>query len=86
MNIAIIFLSAFIVVFLLGFQSLNVQGRHKWLAVITSIGISIANYFLYKLLPGSASNVYEFLAYTSGGPFGILLSMYAHDKFITKKV
>jgi hypothetical protein len=71
-----LFLSTFVAVFALGFQSLNVNNGHQWLAFFTSILISAANLVLLKLAPNA--NGTEIAAYMSGGPFGIICAMKAH--------
>ena len=52
MNALFIFAATFAVVLFLGLQSLNVNGGHKLLAVLTSFGISVANLFILKVMPG----------------------------------
>lgn len=75
---AALFASTYLLVFFLGLQSLNVNGGHYLAAFITSLGIGISNLVLFKLAPG-ASGV-ELVAFLSGGPFGIISSMWAHKK------
>lgn len=84
-DLAVLFLSSFFVVFLLGFQSLNVNKGYKLLACFTSLGIAVCNYVLYKLIPNKEMGLTEFLFYASGGPMGILLSMHIHDLMETRK-
>lgn len=71
-----LFGSTFLAVFALGFQSLNVNNGHYFLAFVTSIAIGGANLALYKLAP-DATGV-QILAYLSGGPLGIICAMRAH--------
>lgn len=85
-DLAVLFLSSFFVVFLLGFQSLNVNGGHRALACITSLGIAVCNYILYKLIPNKDLTLLEFGFYAAGGPIGILLSMEVHELIRSKKV
>lgn len=75
-----LFGSTFVLVFALGFQSLNVNGGHYWLAFFTSFAIGAANLVLYKLAPNA--NVVEMGAFLLGGPFGIVASMWAHQRFV----
>ena len=75
-----IFVSTFVLVFALGFQSLNVNGGHYRAAFLTSFGISISNLVLFKTLP--QADVVQIAAYLLGGPFGIVCSMAAHNKFM----
>lgn len=50
MNALFIFAATFAVVLFLGLQSLNVNGGHKLLAVLTSFGIGVANLFILKVI------------------------------------
>lgn len=83
MTAAYLFLSTFVLVFALGFQSLNVNGGHYWLAFFTSFAIGAANLVLYKLAPNA--NALEMAAFLLGGPFGIVASMAAHRRFVRRK-
>lgn len=78
MTHAILFASAFMTVFLLGVQQQNVTGRHYVAAFITSIGIGIAQIFLWRLVP--SASVGEIAATLSGGPVGIVCAMWAHPR------
>ena len=71
-----LFLSTFVAVFALGFQSLNVNNGHYVAAFFTSFAIGGANLALYKLAPNA--NGTEIAAYLSGGPLGIICAMKAH--------
>lgn len=77
MNALFIFAATFAVVLFLGLQSLNVNGGHKLLAVTTSFGISVANLFILKVMPGPTDGL-ELVAYMTGGPLGIWVSMCIH--------
>lgn len=78
-NEFLLFVSAFGVVFALGFQSLNVNAGHYRLAFGTSLLIGTFNLFLYKLAP-NANSATEIAAFLIGGPFGIVCSMWAHKR------
>ena len=69
---------AFIVVFLMGNQTLNVAGRHFVAAFITSVGIGGAQIFLWRLVPNASQT--EIVATLAGGPCGIVAAMWAHPK------
>jgi len=71
------FAATFAVVLFLGLQSLNVNGGHKLLAVLTSFGIGVANLFILKIMPGPTDWL-ELTAYMTGGPLGIYISMCIH--------
>ncbi|RCS59940.1 hypothetical protein [Parvibium lacunae] len=72
--------STFVLVFALGFQSQNVNGGHYKSAAITSLAIGAGQMILYKLAP--TANWIEIAAYLCGGPLGIVVSMWAHRKFM----
>jgi len=76
-----LFSSTFAVVFALGLQSLNVNGRHFVLAGITSLFIGASNLALFKLLPGPTSPL-EIVAYLVGGPVGIVCAMAVHPRLV----
>lgn len=73
-----LFASTFVLVMLLGMQSLNTNNGHYVAAFITSFGIGASNLVLFKLAPDA--NTTEMLAYLLGGPFGILAAMWLHPK------
>ncbi|MEO8806403.1 MAG: hypothetical protein ABI433_09985 [Burkholderiaceae bacterium] len=74
-------LASFVVVFALGFQQMNVAGRHYVLAVITSFAIGSATLVQFKYLPGPTSPV-ELAAYFTGSALGIVTSMWAHPALL----
>lgn len=71
-----LFISTFALVFLLGLQSLNVNGAHYRAAFLTSFGIGAANLVLFKLAPDAGG--IEIAGYLAGGPIGIVCAMRAH--------
>ena len=78
-----LFVSTFGLVFCLGLQSLNVNGGHKMLAALTSLGISTANITVLKIMPGPTGFL-EVAAYCLGGPAGILTSMAIHPWMVRR--
>jgi len=82
MTALIIFGSTFILVFALGFQSLNVNNGHYRAAFVTSFAISGANLVLFKTVP--EAGFYEIAAYLILGPFAIVASMWAHRRWVNK--
>lgn len=84
MQAAIIFAATFVVVFALGFQSLTVNQGHYRAAFLNSFLISAANLAILKYVP-QAHGAYEYLAYMTGGPLGIITSMYVHRRTLGKK-
>ena len=83
MNVVFIFLSTFIAVFALGFQSQNVNQGHYWAAALTSVAIGASSIVLYKLMPDSSA--LEILGYLVGGVTGITASMWVHRRTLGKK-
>jgi uncharacterized BrkB/YihY/UPF0761 family membrane protein len=75
-----LFVSTFVTVFALGFQSQNVNQGHYWAAAITSLFIGGASLVLYKLLP--EATVPQCAAYLLGGVTGIVASMWAHRRWM----
>lgn len=73
---AILFVSTFGLVFLLGVQQLNVQHDHHLAAAATSLFIGISQLALYKLAPDAGG--VEIAAYLAGGPLAIVCAMKVH--------
>ena len=73
----LILISTFVLVFALGFQSLNVNNGHYKSAFFTSFAIGVANLILLKTVP--QAGFFEIGAYLIGGPFAIVASMKAHE-------
>jgi hypothetical protein len=82
MTALIIFGSTFVLVFALGFQSLNVNNGHYKAAFFTSFAIALSNLVLFKTVP--QAGVMEIAAYLTSGPFAIVASMWAHRKWVRK--
>jgi hypothetical protein len=80
----ILFLSTFATVFALGFQSLNVNGGHYVSAFFTSFIIAAGNFALLKYVPGDTTTLQN-VAFFSGGPFGIVASMFVHRRTVGKR-
>lgn len=80
--VALLFFSSLFMVFLLGMQSLNVNGGHYMAAAVTSILIGVCNFFVLRYIPTSQDmSFWPFIAYIAGGPIGIVLSILFHQKF-----
>jgi len=82
MSLLLIFVSTFILVFALGFQSLNVNNGHYKAAFFTSFAIAVSNLVLFKTIP--QAGWLEISAYLFAGPLAIVASMWAHKKFVRK--
>lgn len=79
----LLFLASFTTVLLIGVQQLNVEHRKYLRAIVTSIGISVANYLLYKILSSGDLQFYQFLVFSVGGALGIISAMWVHDHFLS---
>lgn len=77
----LIFAATFCVVFALGFQSLAVNRGHYKLAFMNSFVISAANLAILKFVPESSGAI-DYVAYMSGGPLGIVSSMWVFQKLL----
>lgn len=83
MNALVIFGSTFVLVFALGFQSLNVNKGHYVAAFFTSFMIGASNLVILKTVP--QGDTWLIVAYLLGGPFGIIASMWIHKRTLGKK-
>lgn len=85
----LIFSAAFANVFLLGFNSKNVQKSKYWLAFVTSFGITLAQYLFVKYASTGGGPL--FLTVSGfGGALGIVSAIWVHNnmhkfKFSRKK-
>lgn len=77
----VLFIAGFSQVFLLGFQSLNINRGKFVLAAIFSALISVANLFLWKY-GSQIEGMSQFIFYTISGPIAIVLAMWVHRRFI----
>jgi uncharacterized oligopeptide transporter (OPT) family protein len=77
------FLSNFFVVFLLGLQSKNVHQSRYVAAMVTSFGISIANFVFVKYAATGSYGV--FFACAAGGSLGIAFSIWFYKHVIERK-
>lgn len=82
-DILTMFWSNFGVVFLLGLQSKNVMHSRYVAAVVTSFGISIAQFIFVKY--AATGNLTVFFVCAAGGCAGIAASILFHDKVIARK-
>lgn len=78
-----LFASSFVLVFALGFQSLNVNNGHYWAAATTSVVIGSMQMVLLQLGP-DASTI-QIAAAIAGGPLGIVCSMWAHRRTVGRR-
>lgn len=83
MSALTVFVTQFIAVFSLGFQSMNVNQGHYKSAALTSFAIGGSNLFVLKMVPDG--DVYAMAAYLLAGPLAIVASMWAHERTLGKK-
>jgi uncharacterized membrane-anchored protein YitT (DUF2179 family) len=81
-NAVLIFISTFVLVFALGFQSLNVNSGNFIAAFITSFFIGVSNLVLFKTIPQSGG--LEIAAYLFSAPFAIVASMWVHKQWMNR--
>jgi len=84
MSALYLLVSTFGLVFCLGLQSQLVNNGHHVSAFLNSLAIGTCNLVLFKLAP-DASGI-EIAAYLSGGPFGIVASMWAYRRSQARRV
>jgi len=73
-----LFLIAFVSVFLLGFQQQNVQHNKHIYAAITSFLIAFSQFMMYRLAVAADANEWVYMG--AGGALGIVTSMIVHKK------
>ncbi len=79
----ILFTASFFLVGLLGLQSKNVQNSQYYMAALTSIAISVANFVFVKAVAiGSYDTLFVVMV---GGASGIIVAIYAHDHLLSRK-
>lgn len=83
MTALLLFGSSFFIVFMLGLQSLSVNGGHQLAAFVNSLLIGTLNITLLKVAPHAEG--LEIAAYITGGPLGIVASMRFFSWFRAKK-
>ena len=84
MNELLLFVSVYVSVFFLGFQSLCVNSGHKWLAALNSTIIGSMGLLIYKIAP-NAHSATEIAAYIAAGPLAIVSSMCVHQRLRSRK-
>lgn len=78
-----LFVAAFVSVFALGFQSLNVNHGHYRLAFLTSFAIGGGQLVLMRYVPDASLT--QIVATLLGGPLGIIASMHVHHHLVRLK-
>lgn len=79
----LLFLSAFGIVFFLGFQSLAVNSGQYWIAAVNSFIIGCFHLFMYKTAPQITGEI-QIVCYLTGGPLGIICAMWAHRNIVPR--
>lgn len=83
MSFVIIFVTTFVSVFLLGFQSKNVHQSRYALAALTSSGIALTQYVFIRYAMTTEGLLFV-LTSALGGSAGIVTAIYTHDRVISK--
>lgn len=76
-----IFLTGYLSVFALGFQSRNVNNGNYGYAAASSFVIGLSSVYLWNHVP---ANMIGSMVYGASGAAGITSAMYVHQKFIKK--
>ena len=83
-DMVILFSASFLLVGLLGLQSKNVQGSKYAAAALTSIAITVANFFFIRLVVNDTG--YTTLVVAGlGGALGIVSAIYLYDRATKKR-
>ena len=85
----ILFVSQFLLVFLLGFQSLNIVRGYYVLAFLTSLFLGVASWFTINIVANASMfDVLSitFIAYIFAGPIAIISAMRTHELIRKYKV
>lgn len=79
-----IFVTGYVSVFALGFQSRNVNhGNYGW-AAVTSLFVGLSQTYLWKhIIKGD--DLAAGMTYAAAGSLAIVSSMYIHERFVKKK-
>lgn len=80
----LLFGSTFANVFLLGFQSKNVMHSRYVLAALTSIGITLAQYFFVRYAANGDGLLFLIVS-GMGGSLGIMSAIWVHDRLAKRK-
>ena len=78
----VLFISQFLMVFLLVVQSINNNHGRQRIAALTSIGIGVAQLFAYKILPDAG--VVEMAAFVLAGPSANLAAQWVKRSDIAR--
>lgn len=76
-----IFITGFLSVFAMGFQSRNVNNGDYKYAALSSLFIGLSSVYLWNTVPATLVGG---LIYGASGSCGITLSMWIHKRFIQK--
>lgn len=83
-----VLLSQFVMILLLGLQSLNVNQRRYLAAAITSLLLGVIGFYLTGTVAEAHKDgafTLTWWAYISGGPAGIVASMWLHQLLFERK-
>lgn len=80
-----LFAAGFATVFLLGFQSRNVNTGQYWAAACTSTAIGLAQVYIWGMVTAPSSGFLEGLVYGLSGACGITSSMWVHKRLADRR-
>lgn len=80
-----LFAVSYFSVFILGFQSRNINSGHFKMAAICSVGIGLSNAYVWKHIIGAGASWPEWFTYSIAGGCGITSAMWFHQRFMTKE-
>jgi hypothetical protein len=79
-----LFVVSYFSVFVLGFQSRNINSGQFALAAMCSIGIGLSNAYVWRHITMANASWAEWITYSVAGGVGITSAMWFHRRFITK--
>lgn len=85
MDAALVFGAQFVMIFLLGIQSLNVNGKHYVSAAITSALLGVFGFYLTGTIAAAhQQGMFSVIwwSFVTAGPLGIITSMKLHPVLV----
>jgi hypothetical protein len=81
---AVVFVAQYLMVLLLGLQSLNVRDRHYVLAGITSFMLGVCGFYVTSIVGAAKGQVLTILwwSFVIAGPCGIITAMAVHPALV----
>jgi hypothetical protein len=79
----VLFLSQYILIFIIGFQSQSVRDNRYGAAMLGSVFIGLAQLFQWKVMPNATPS--QMIVWLLAGPLGIVSSMWLHPIIFRKR-